>query len=134
MQGNREDRINTVAEKLEQDFELVGTTAIEDKLQDDVGDTLEFIKAAGIKVWVLTGDKIETAINIGICCKLLDTDREIFVIDSIGSKNVMMQITQARRDQKMTELARANAVIVAGDSLIKITRNDRVKNEFLELA
>ena len=65
---NREENVNKVAEEIEIEFDLVGTTAIEDKLQDDVGDTLKFIKSAGIKVWVLTGDKIETAINIGISC------------------------------------------------------------------
>lgn len=47
---------------------LIGATAIEDKLQDEVGETIDFCKKAGIKVWVLTGDKIETAINIGFSC------------------------------------------------------------------
>lgn len=90
-------------------------------------NTLEFIKAAGIKIWVLTGDKIETAINIGISCRLLNVEMETFIIDGKSSKRVMDQITSARRDQKMTELVRENAVIVAGDSLIKITKNLRVK-------
>lgn len=53
---------------------LVGATAIEDKLQDQVGETIAALKRAGIKVWVLTGDKIETAINIGFSCKLLSDD------------------------------------------------------------
>lgn len=53
-------------------MECIGATAIEDKLQDNVGDTISFIKRAGVKVWVLTGDKVETAINIGYSCKLLD--------------------------------------------------------------
>jgi P-type E1-E2 ATPase len=66
---------------IERDFDLVGSTAIEDKLQDEVADTIEFMKNAGIKVWVLTGDKIETAINIGISCKLLNEKMEIFIID-----------------------------------------------------
>lgn len=57
-----------MAELIENDFNLVGTTAIEDKLQDEVSDTIAFMKEAGIKIWVLTGDKIETAINIGISC------------------------------------------------------------------
>ena len=130
----REEKVNQVAEKLEQQFELVGSTAIEDKLQDRVEDTLEFIKAAGVRIWVLTGDKIETAINIGISCRLLNVEMETFIIDGKSSKRVMDQITSARRDQKMTELVRENAVIVAGDSLIKITKNLRVKQEFLELA
>lgn len=49
----------------------MGATAIEDKLQDDVGATISVLKDAGVKVWVLTGDKIETAINIGYSCNLL---------------------------------------------------------------
>ena len=56
---------------LEKDFELVGATAIEDRLQDEVADTIYAIKEAGINFWMLTGDKIETAINIGFSCKLL---------------------------------------------------------------
>ena len=59
-------------EIIEQQLECIGATAIEDKLQDNVGDTISFIKRAGVKVWVLTGDKVETAINIGYSCKLLD--------------------------------------------------------------
>ena len=60
---------------------IIGATGIEDKLQDEVDETIDLLKKAGIKVWVLTGDKTETAINIGYSCKLLDDDQEIFVID-----------------------------------------------------
>ena len=51
---------------------LVGSTAIEDKLQEDVAETIRDFKSIGIKVWVLTGDKVETAINIGYSAGLLD--------------------------------------------------------------
>lgn len=54
---------------------LIGSTAIEDRLQDEVPDTIKFAREAGIKVWVLTGDKIETAINIGLSAGLLDNDK-----------------------------------------------------------
>jgi P-type E1-E2 ATPase len=54
-----------VAEEIELDFTLAGCSAIEDKLQEDVGATIRDIKKAGINVWVLTGDKVETAMNIG---------------------------------------------------------------------
>jgi P-type E1-E2 ATPase len=57
-------------------LELIGSTAIEDKLQDEVADTIKFMKRAGIKVWVLTGDKVETAINIGISAGLLDDNMD----------------------------------------------------------
>ena len=69
---NREKELAKVAELIEFDFELIGSTAIEDKLQEDVGQTIYDIKKAGIQVWVLTGDKVETAINIGFSCRLLN--------------------------------------------------------------
>jgi len=59
-------------EKIEKDLTLLGSTAIEDRLQDNVKDTINFMKDVGIKVWVLTGDKVETAQNIGISAGLLD--------------------------------------------------------------
>lgn len=49
-------------------MELLGATAVEDALQDNVKDTLESLRHAGIKVWVLTGDKVETALNIALAC------------------------------------------------------------------
>lgn len=53
-----------VAELIENGLTLIGSTAIEDKLQEGVPSAIETLKRAGIKIWVLTGDKIETAINI----------------------------------------------------------------------
>lgn len=67
-----------VEDQYERDFILVGGTAIEDRLQDDVrslssylAETIEFMRNAQIKVWVLTGDKVDTAKNIGYACRLL---------------------------------------------------------------
>ena len=70
--NDREEKVAKEDEKIEHDLELVGSTAIEDRLQDEVKDTVEFMRRANIKVWVLTGDKVETAINIGISAGLLD--------------------------------------------------------------
>jgi len=69
---NREEEVAKVDEEIEKEMTLIGSTAIEDRLQDDVADTIRFMKRAGIKVWVLTGDKVETAINIGVSAGLLD--------------------------------------------------------------
>lgn len=85
---DREEKINFVAEMIEKDFTLIGSTAIEDQLQDEVAETIQYIKNASIKLWVLTGDKIETAINIGFSCKLLDEEMEIFVLDE-NSTNML---------------------------------------------
>ena len=60
-----------VADTLECDLELLGLTGVEDKLQDDICGTLELLRNVGIKIWMLTGDKIETATVITISTKLL---------------------------------------------------------------
>ena len=99
---------------------IVGSTAIEDKLQDKVADTIASLKKAGIKVWVLTGDKIETAINIGYSCALLTNEMEQFVINGSTTTEVLEQIAQSKKEQVMTEIMKDNAVIIAGESLIKI--------------
>ena len=78
---NRDEECNRVAELIEQDLKLIGSTAIEDKLQVDVGNTIHDLKRAGIKVWVLTGDKVETAINIGYSCRLLSDEMESFILE-----------------------------------------------------
>ncbi|KFH12278.1 phospholipid-translocating P-type ATPase, flippase subfamily protein [Toxoplasma gondii VAND] len=67
----RQEQIEAVAERLEVQLELQGITGVEDKLQAGVADTIEKLRAAGIKVWMLTGDKVETAINIGFATSLL---------------------------------------------------------------
>ncbi|GJN67478.1 hypothetical protein PLIIFM63780_004919 [Purpureocillium lilacinum] len=74
---NREEKLESVAELIEQDLYLLGGTAIEDRLQDGVPDTIALLGQAGIKLWVLTGDKVETAINIGFSCNLLNNDMEL---------------------------------------------------------
>jgi P-type E1-E2 ATPase len=71
---------------------LVGVTAIEDKLQDRVGEVISDFQKANINIWVLTGDKIETAINIGYSCKLLNEDVKQFIIDGSAEPNVERQI------------------------------------------
>ena len=64
--NNREEAVAKVDGEIERELELIGSTAIEDKLQENVSDTIKFMKATGIKVWVLTGDKVETATCIAI--------------------------------------------------------------------
>lgn len=73
---NREELIADAFDTIESDLTLIGSTAVEDKLQEDVAVTLETIRRAGIKVWVLTGDKKETAINISNSCKHFSPNME----------------------------------------------------------
>ncbi|XP_053317743.1 phospholipid-transporting ATPase IK-like [Spea bombifrons] len=86
---NRAGNLEMVYDEMEVKLQLLGATAIEDKLQDRVPETIQLLKDANIKVWVLTGDKQETAINIGFSCRLLSDDMEILdegqICDTLNS-------------------------------------------------
>ncbi|XP_069831223.1 phospholipid-transporting ATPase IF isoform X2 [Dendropsophus ebraccatus] len=64
----REERLADVFNLIERDLEILGATGVEDKLQDKVQETIEALRLAGIKVWVLTGDKHETAVSVSLSC------------------------------------------------------------------
>ncbi|XP_073834167.1 ATPase phospholipid transporting 8B isoform X2 [Musca autumnalis] len=92
---HREDKLNLVYEEVESELVLVGVTAIEDKLQDGVPETIANLQMAGIKIWVLTGDKQETAINIGYSCQLLTDDlADVFIVDGSTMEEVEKQLRQ----------------------------------------
>lgn len=63
--------------KLEHDMDLIGITGVEDKLQDEVATTIEALRMGGIKIWMLTGDKVETAKCIAISAGLKSVNQEI---------------------------------------------------------
>ena len=67
----KEKLLEELYDKFERDLTLIGGTAVEDRLQDDVPQTIADLQEAGIKIWMLTGDKLETAENIAESCKLL---------------------------------------------------------------
>ncbi|EMD38048.1 hypothetical protein CERSUDRAFT_113198 [Gelatoporia subvermispora B] len=95
---NREDNVDAACEKLEQDLELLGATAIEDRLQDGVPETIADLKEAGIKIWVATGDKLETAIAIGHSTNLIQRDNNIIIVRGSGLKSVWSQMYTAVQD------------------------------------
>ena len=73
----REKSLQALYSEFERDLVLVGATCVEDRLQDNVPETISDLQSAGIKIWMLTGDKLETAENIGYSCKLLNKNMEI---------------------------------------------------------
>ena len=119
---NREKKVEFMFEKLETNFLLTGITAIEDKLQDDVPETISFIQQAGIKIWLLTGDKIETAINIGFSSALLTNEMSRGIIDATSEYEIKIQLLEALKNSKLN--SNNFALIVSGDSLLKILKTD----------
>ncbi|XP_025034290.2 phospholipid-transporting ATPase VB [Pelodiscus sinensis] len=79
---NRDELLMDTAQHLETRLTLLGATGIEDRLQDGVPDTIAALREAGIQIWVLTGDKQETAVNIAFSCKLLDQKDTVFTINT----------------------------------------------------
>ncbi|KAJ3235827.1 hypothetical protein HDU81_011406 [Chytriomyces hyalinus] len=92
---HREKNVDAAAELIERDLTLMGATAIEDRLQDGVPETIATLSKAGIKIWVLTGDKMETAINIGFSCNLLQKKMLLIVINSTSLKDTYTQLMDA---------------------------------------
>ncbi|KAF9738294.1 hypothetical protein PMIN06_001830 [Paraphaeosphaeria minitans] len=146
--AGREEKLEEVSSRIETDLWLIGGTAIEDKLQDGVPDSISLLGRAGIKLWVLTGDKVETAINIGFSCNLLDNDMDLMVL-KVTDGNIAT--AEAWLDEKLAlfgmtgsqeELDAAqtdhvpppatHAIIVDGDSL-KLALDDALKRKFLLL-
>uniref|UniRef100_A0A8C2DBK5 Phospholipid-transporting ATPase n=1 Tax=Cyprinus carpio TaxID=7962 RepID=A0A8C2DBK5_CYPCA len=89
---DREEKLEKLYEEIEKDMMLIGATAIEDKLQDGVAQTIEQLTKAEIKIWVLTGDKQETAENIGYSCNLLREEmNEVFVVAFALESNMELE-------------------------------------------
>ncbi|WWC67489.1 uncharacterized protein I206_101397 [Kwoniella pini CBS 10737] len=91
---DREQQVEDVSSRIEQGLVLLGATAIEDKLQDGVPETITDLKRAGIKVWVATGDKLETAVAIGYTTNLLTQDSNLIVVRE-GRHSIQDQIREA---------------------------------------
>ena len=135
--GNRAEELDKAAEILEHNFFLLGATAIEDKLQDDVADTIHTLQEAGIKIWVLTGDRQETAINIGMSCKLISEDMTLLIVNEETSAttrtNIENKLSAIRNQSTGGAELETLALVIDGKSLTFALEKDMEKI-FLELA
>lgn len=135
--GNRAEELDKAAELIEHDFHLLGATAIEDKLQDGVPDTIHTLQEAGIKVWVLTGDRQETAINIGMSCKLISEDMSLLIINEESAQatrdNIAKKLGAIRSQSSGGAELETLALIIDGKSLTYALEKGLDK-EFLDLA
>ncbi|XP_023987702.1 phospholipid-transporting ATPase VD isoform X2 [Physeter macrocephalus] len=102
---NREELLLESAMRLENKLTLLGATGIEDRLQEGVPESIEALHKAGIKIWMLTGDKQETAVNIAYACKLLEPDDKLFILNT-ESKNACEMLM----DTILKELQKKNPV------------------------
>merc|ERR1712000_752119 len=135
--GNRADELDKASELIEHDFFLLGSTAIEDRLQDGVPETIHTLQQANIKVWVLTGDRQETAINIGMSCKLLSEDMMLLIVNeetaAATRDNIQKKLDAIRTQGDGTIESETLALIIDGKSLTYALEKD-LEKMFLDLA
>ncbi|CAH9123163.1 unnamed protein product [Cuscuta epithymum] len=112
---DREALVAAAADKIERDLILLGATAIEDKLQKGVPECINKLTAAGIKIWVLTGDKMETAINIGYACSLLRPGMKLIIITLDSPKKSTLE----SREKDAEDLRRVTTQVNDGMSQIE---------------
>uniref|UniRef100_A0A8C5N4Y1 Phospholipid-transporting ATPase n=1 Tax=Leptobrachium leishanense TaxID=445787 RepID=A0A8C5N4Y1_9ANUR len=131
---NRTLKLEECYELIEKNLHLLGATAIEDKLQDNVPETIETLMKADIRIWILTGDKQETAINIGHACRLLTKNMGLLVINE-GSLDSTREILSHHCGKLGDALRKENdfALIIDGKSL-KYALTFGVRQYFLDLA
>ncbi|KAK4701642.1 phospholipid-translocating ATPase, partial [Phenoliferia sp. Uapishka_3] len=141
---DREEKIEAACEVIEGNLTILGATALEDKLQAGVPEAIAQLHKAGLKLWILTGDKLQTAIEIGFSCNLLSNDMEIMIISSESEEG-----TRAQIESGLDKIHRANAglgplpeeketktggfaVVIDGETLTHAL-DDHLKSMFLEL-
>ncbi|KAK4603667.1 hypothetical protein RGQ29_012256 [Quercus rubra] len=123
----RDVSVDELADKIERDLVLLGATAVEDKLQKGVPECIDKLAQARIKLWVLTGDKMETAINIGYACSLLREDMKQIVI-TLDSPDI--DALEKQGDKEATAKASLESIrkqIREGMSQIKSAKESDVK-------
>lgn len=134
--NGRAEALEKVAEIIEQNLVLLGATAIEDKLQDGVPDTIHTLQQAGIKIWVLTGDRQETAINIGMSCRLISESMNLIIVNeqsAADTEDFLSKRLFAIKNQRKAGDTEELALVIDGKTL-DWALDKEISKIFLELA
>jgi len=132
---DREGQIESVATLIETNLTLIGATAIEDKLQEKVPETIASLLEANIHVWMLTGDKQETAINIAKSCQLHTDNSDLFIINSTSPEDAKEDINEQLETLRKDNLIGKDndiTIVVDGKSLNYALLPDQRK-DFIDL-
>ncbi|XP_026185455.1 probable phospholipid-transporting ATPase VB [Mastacembelus armatus] len=137
---NREELVMKTAVQLETKLSLLGATGIEDRLQESVPDTIVALREAGIKVWVLTGDKPETAVNIGYACRLLGEED---LVINMSCKNkltcttildcTLEEVRRYSKDPRNVDTTQDISLVIDGQTLTMVLSPD-LQDRFLDLS
>uniref|UniRef100_A0A7S2X1N1 P-type ATPase C-terminal domain-containing protein n=1 Tax=Chloropicon primus TaxID=1764295 RepID=A0A7S2X1N1_9CHLO len=132
---NREERMAECMEEIEKGLHFMGITAVEDKLQEEVPESIQILRDANIKVWVITGDKQETAINIGISCKLVSNQEELMIFNE-GCKeklgdSINAHLAELSRKEKSSR--KEKELVIDGKTLAVVLSDQSLSKSFASL-
>ncbi|KAL8735980.1 MAG: hypothetical protein Q9166_000542 [cf. Caloplaca sp. 2 TL-2023] len=131
---DRQDKVENVGSMVEKDLELAGATAIEDKLQKGVPETIDKLRRAGIHIFMLTGDKIQTAINVGHSARMIKDYSSITILDHDSDMGTVSQRIAAASIEINRGRVAHSVVVVDGQTLGRVEADPVVKQLFFELA
>ena len=154
---HKKEKLDEIYQRIENGLTLIGSTIVEDKLQENVPEVIKELRQADIKIWMLTGDKLSTAYNIGLSCNLINKDIKTFFIEGIEKKvdenfNIINKEEQEEiilnfvKEYKHFQGEVENAfmhknktllkfgILVDEKALLTITNNEEIANIFLEVA
>ena len=151
--NNKNKKLNELYNEIEDGLSLIGCTIVEDRLQDLVPEVIQDLRLAGIKIWMLTGDKMTTAYNIGLSCNLINLDLKIFFIEGkdIKKDENLNDINKEEREQviisfikeykkfkgkylSMEKNIKKFGILVDEKALLTITEDSLITNSFLNVA
>ena len=125
---NRQEKIANVVSKLENNMDFLCVTGVEDLLQDEVATTIDNLRNAGMKVWMLTGDKVETATCISISAGIKAKNHKIYTIrnDEFSHESIAQDVIELKN--KFNEYIKKNNIenhifIIDGDTLDLALKN-----------
>jgi phospholipid-translocating ATPase len=124
---NREEKVRKVIDELEKSMEFLAVTGVEDKLQDDVGEAIESLRNGGVKVWMLTGDKVETATCIAISTGLKTKDDKLFFMKEMKDVNDVKSALNEFSEKTKT-------ILVIDGNTLNIALNQDIEKMFFDIA
>ena len=148
---NKDEKVAEVYNSIEKNLILLGATIVEDKLQDLVPETIRDLRLAKVKVWMLTGDKMNTAYNIGLSCNLISKKMKTFNIKGKEKKvnKELEDINKEERDQVILDFAKeyqgfrnnydslakpSFGILVDEKALLTVSQDEQIQKIFLEIA
>ena len=154
---HKKEKLDEIYQRIENGLTLIGSTIVEDKLQENVPEVIKELRQADIKIWMLTGDKLSTAYNIGLSCNLINKDIKTFFVEGVEKKvdqnfNVINQSEQEEviynfvKEYKHFQGNIENGfmpdnkhllkfgILVDEKALLTITNNEEIGKIFLEVA